>query len=46
MAERRPEAKHYRRQASRAGEAREEERGGGLGDLFEISREFKDLSVN
>jgi hypothetical protein len=24
----------------------EEERGGGPGDLFEISRKFKDLSVN
>jgi hypothetical protein len=24
----------------------EEERGGGLGDLFAISRKFKDLSVN
>jgi hypothetical protein len=47
--ERRPEVQHCRRQASRARahvREEEEEREGGPGDLFEISRKFKNLSVN
>jgi hypothetical protein len=46
--ERRPGAKHYQRQENRAGQhvpEEEEERGGGPGDLFVNSKNFKDLSV-